>query len=137
MHDTLKALRVFLGKCGYFRWFIANYATLSAPLVQYTKQDQHEGIPAMHQDTAAVRSFRAMKEKLLSAPILAYPRFHSKPFILDTDFSVDPGDIGDVLSQEQDGEEQVIGYVARRLQPRERAYASTKGELLAVIFFLQ
>ena len=58
-----------------------------------------------------------MKQKLLSAPILAYPQFHGKPFILDTDFSVDPGAIGGVLSQEQDGQERVIAYGTRRLQP--------------------
>ena len=73
----------------------------------------------------------------MSAPILAYPQFHGAPFILDTDFSVDPGAIGGVLSQVQDGQERVIAYGARRLLPRERSYASTKGELLAVIFFLQ
>ena len=28
--DTLKTLRAFLGKCGYYRRFIADYATLSA-----------------------------------------------------------------------------------------------------------
>ena len=43
--NTLKTLRAFLGKCGYYRRFIADYASISAPLVQYTKQDQHEGIP--------------------------------------------------------------------------------------------
>ena len=43
--DTLKALRAFLGKCGYYRRFIKNYATISTPLVQYTQQEQHEGIP--------------------------------------------------------------------------------------------
>ena len=78
-----------------------------------------------------------MKQKLMSAPILAYPQFLGKPFILDTDFSVNPGAIGGVLSQEQDGQERVIAYGARRLQPREWNYASTKGELWAVIFFLQ
>ena len=91
----------------------------------------------MHKDPDAVKAFRTMKQKLMSAPILAYPQFHGKPFILDTDFSVDPGAIGGVLSQEQDGQERVITYGARRLQLRERNYASTKGELLAVIFFLQ
>ena len=135
--NTLKTLRAFLGKCGYYRRFIADYASISAPLVQYTKQDQHEGIPHLHEDTSTVKAFRIMKQKLLSAPILAYPQFHGKPFILDTDFSVDPGAIGVVLLQEQDGQERVISYGARQLQPRERNYASTKGELLAVIFFLQ
>ena len=39
--NTLKTLRAFLGKCGYYRRFIVDYATISAPLVQYTKHDQH------------------------------------------------------------------------------------------------
>ena len=78
-----------------------------------------------------------MKKKLMSTPIMAYPQFQGEPFILDTDFSADPGAIGGVLSQVQDGQERVIAYGARRLLPRERSYASTKGELLEVIFFLQ
>ena len=70
---NIKTLRAFLGKCGYYRRFIADYATVSAPLVQYTKQDQHEGISHLHKDPDAVRSFRTMKQNLLSALILAYP----------------------------------------------------------------
>ena len=31
---NIKTLRAFLGKCGYYRRFIADYATISAPLVQ-------------------------------------------------------------------------------------------------------
>ena len=117
--DTLKALRAFLGKCGYYRRFIENYSTISAPLVQYTQQEQHEGIPHLHQDAEAVCAFRRMKKKLISAPILAYPQFQGEPFILDTDFSADPGASGEVLSQVQDGQERVIAYGARRLLPRE------------------
>ena len=135
--DTLKTLRAFLGKCGYYRRFIKDYTTISPPLVQYTQQEQHEGIPYLHQDTAAVRAFRFMKKKLMSSPILAYPQFQGEPFILDTDFSADPGAIGGVLSQVQDGQERVMAYGARGLLQKERSYASTKGELLAVIFFLQ
>ena len=48
----------------------------------------------------------------MSAPILAYPQFQGEPFILDTDFSADPGAIGGVLSQVQDGQEGVIAYGA-------------------------
>ena len=59
--DTLKTLRAFLGKCGYYQWFIEDYATIKAPLVQHTQQEQHEGIPNLHQDAAAVRAFRLMK----------------------------------------------------------------------------
>ena len=135
--DNLKALRAFLGKCGYYQRFIADYANISAPLIQYTQRDQHEGIPHLHQDATAVRAFHAMKQRMMSAPILAYPQFQGEPFILNTDFSADPGAIGGVLSQVQNGQERVIAYGAQRLIPRERSYASTKGELLAVIFFLQ
>ena len=70
-----------------------------------------------------------MKKKLMSAPILAYPQFHGEPFILDTDFSADPGAIRGFLLQVKDGQERVIAYGARRLLPRERSYASSKGEL--------
>ena len=42
--DTLKTLRAFLGKCGYYQRFITDYATISARLIKYTQQDQHEGI---------------------------------------------------------------------------------------------
>ena len=41
--DTLKTLRAFLGKCGYYRRFIEDYATISAPLIQYTQQENMKG----------------------------------------------------------------------------------------------
>ena len=134
--DTLKTLRAFLGKCGYYRRFIEDYATIS-PLSNTPNRNSMKGFPNLHQEATAVLAFSLMKRKLLSAPILAYPQFRGESFILDTDFSADPGAIGGTLSQVQDGQERVIAYGARRLLPRERSYASTKGELLVVIFFLQ
>ena len=79
--DTLKALRAFLGKCGYYRRFIADYAAISAPLVQYTQRYQHEENPYLQEDAAAFQAFRTMKQKLVSAPILAYPQFDREPFV--------------------------------------------------------
>ena len=69
------------------------------------QQDQHKGIPHLQQDAAPVRAFRTMKQKLMSAPTLAYLQFQGEPFILDTDFSADPGAIGGVLSQVQNRQE--------------------------------
>ena len=54
-----------------------------------------------------------MKQRLMSATILAYPQFHGEPFILNMDFSADLGAIGGVLSQVQNGQERVIAYGAR------------------------
>ena len=133
---NLKELRIYLGKLSYYRRFIKDFARKVHPLVKYTKTDLHDSIKTMEKDEEAVRAFNETKEALCTAPVLAYPDF-TLPFILDTDFSQDPGAIGAVLSQVQNGKEKVIAYGARRLQERERNYPSTKGEMLAVIFFIK
>ena len=53
-------------------------------------------------------------------------------FILDTDAS--NAGIGGVLSQNQDGQEKVIGYVSKMLSKPERNYCVKRRELLAVVF---
>ena len=132
---NVKEVRVFLGKVSYYRRFIADFSLLAAPLTDLTKlQEQDEFVL----DDQAKKAFEALKKKLGEAPILAYPRFHSgEPFILDTDWSCDPGAIGGVLSQKQDGEERVIAYGAKKLNEAEKNYSSHKGELLAAIFFIR
>ena len=65
------------------------------------------------------RTFLRLKERLTTAPILAYP-LANEPFIIDTDAS-DSG-IGAVLSQVQLGEERVIGYHSLRLDKTQRRY---------------
>ncbi len=57
------------------------------------------------------------------------------PFILDTDASL--YSIGGVLSQLIDGKEKVISYASKTLSATERAYCTTKRELMAVKQFLQ
>ena len=46
------------------------------------------------------------------------------------------GAIGACLSQKQDGKEKVIAYTARKLSQSQLNYAHTKGELYAVIYFI-
>ena len=61
--DTREALHALLSKCEYYRGFIADYTTLLAPLVRYTKQEQHDRIPIMDKDLAALDAFRLMDER--------------------------------------------------------------------------
>lgn len=137
--STKKEVRVFIGKMSYYRRFIKNFSKIAHPLTEMIKDDAEDKDNEDFELTPeAKESFKTLKNELTVAPILAYPDFMSdKPFILDTDWSHDPGAIGAVLSQEQDGLERVIAYGARKLKASEANYSSHKGELLAVIFFMR
>ena len=136
---TLSDVHTFVGKCVYYSNYIPNFAKRIAPLQalltkENLKHKKKEFILAA-EEIAAVED---MKEALTNAPVLAYPDFTSKePFILDTDWSHTPGSIGGVLSQVQDGQEKVIAYGAKKLKASEKNYSSNKGELLAVIHFME
>ena len=78
------------------------------------------------------RSFEALKEKLTSAPVLAYADF-SLPFILEVDAS--HSGLGAVLSQEQEGQVRPVAFASRGLRPTERNmsnYSSMKLEFVAL-----
>ena len=53
------------------------------------------------------------------------------PFVLDTDTSNVA--CGAVLSQVQDGEENVVAYRSKMLSPEEQNYCTTRKELLAIV----
>ena len=142
---TIKEVRTFLGKVAYYRKFIAGFAAKSASLYNLLAKDPDDPDSKARAKQepvqfgeAEITAFKELKQALCQAPILAYPDFTSpEPFIVDTDWSCDPGAVGGVLSQIQDGEERVICYGARKLTKRERNYSSNKGEILAVITFLK
>jgi hypothetical protein len=126
---TLKAVRAFLGLTGYYRRFVENYATLASPLIELTKKGVRFKWTEERQS-----AFEALKEKMISAPILGYPD-KDADFILDTDAS--DCSIGAVLSQKQDGREVVISYGSRVLSKSERNYCVTRRELLAMVWFTE
>nr|XP_054774101.1 uncharacterized protein LOC129282203 [Lytechinus pictus] len=79
-------------------------------------------------------AFDELKQRLISAPILAYPSTGGE-FILDTDASKEG--IGGVLSQVQDGKERVIAMEAKFLARRNAIIVSPVENFLAVVTYLK
>ena len=125
---SIKEIQSFLGLCSYYRQYIANFSHIAAPMTRLTKKNVK-----FQWDGSCQKAFEELKEKLCSAPILAYPKPGLK-YLLDTDAS-DVG-IGGVLSQVQDGKERVIAYASKRLSSQQERYSVTRRELLAVITFV-
>ena len=106
----VKQLRSFLGFCNYYRKFIKNYYLHTNKLYELLNNfkwtDEANGV------------FEHLKDILSRLPMLSYPDYQ-KPFLVSTDASEDG--IGAVLSKkDEQGEESVIQFISRTLQPAEK-----------------
>ena len=129
---TVKQVRSFLGFVGYYRRFIASFSKLAAPLNRLLQGTASRSSAPVTWTAECQTAFEFLKQRLLSAPILAFANFNL-PFKLYTDASLDG--LGAVLAQMQDGKERVIAYASRSLVPAERNdqnYSSFKLELLGM-----
>ena len=98
-------VRSFLGLASYYQRFIQNFAEIAAPLHRLTAKTTEK----FKWSPDCERAFRVLKEKLVSAPVLAFPCFDEE-FVVDCDAS-DYG-LGVVISQRQGGDEKVIAYAS-------------------------
>lgn len=122
---TPKEVRRLLGMAGWYRRFIPDFATISAPLSDLLKK----GRTFVWSDRAQA-ALESIKAALVSSPVLATPDF-SQPFILQTDAS-DCG-IGGVLVQGTGDNERVVAYYSQKLSATQQKYQTTERECLAVI----
>ena len=84
---------------------------------------------------AQQEAFNILKQKLITAPILAYPDF-SKTFILATDASY--YGYGATLSQlGPDKKEHPIAYASKSLWPGEVNYGATELECAAIVWAIE
>jgi transposase InsO family protein len=119
-------VRSFLGLANYYRRFLPNMASISAPLTRLTKK----GV-VFHWTADCHASFQAIKAMLVDAPLLRYPDF-SKAFTLYTDWQ--PGAAAAILGQELEDGDHVIAYASKTLHGAELNYSPTDGELLAIVW---
>ena len=106
---TVKQVRSFLGLASYYRRFVKGFSEIARLLTRLTEK----AIPFIW-DSSCQDAFELLKSRLVSPPILGFPRW-GESFTMYThasDFA-----IGSVLAQQQDGDERVIAYL---LQPISR-----------------
>ena len=137
--NDVSELRRFLGFASYYRRFVKGFAQLAAPLHRLvaalggSKTKRPSSQPLSEAWTSECEnSFQGLKDRLVSAPVLAYADF-SLPFILEVDAS--HSGLGAVLSQKQGGEVRPVAYASRGLRPTERNmsnYSSMKLEFLGL-----
>lgn len=136
---NVSELRSFLGFASYYRRFVEGFAKVAAPLHRLvaelsgsrSKRASGQQLQDAWSEECAA-SFEGLKDKLVSAPVLAYADF-SRPFVLEVDASY--SGLGAVLSQEVDGKVRPVAYASRTLRPTERNmsnYSSMKLEFLAL-----
>ena len=121
----MKELKQFLGLSNYYRRFIKNYEYIAETLHKSLRKSKR---PFQWDSTCQL----ALKQKLNTSPILAYPDF-TLPFIVYSDASDTA--IGDLLGQVQNGKENVVisYYWSRQLTKAERNYSMVEHEALAAV----
>ena len=130
---TEKAIREFCGLTNYFRNHIRNFSLLSGQLTRLTrKESDWKGGPL---PMAAKAAFEQLKQRLCSAPMLAYPLM-DRPFFLSVDAATgteaEPGGLGAILSQyDENYQEKVVAYASRSLKPFEQNYTPFLLEMAA------
>lgn len=127
---TVKQVRRFLGLTGWYRRFIANYATISAPITDLLKKSKK-----FEWTVEAHSAFEELKRCLTTAPFLANPDF-GRPFVIQCDAS-NTG-VGGVLYQvSEDGREAPIAYMSQKLNAAQQNYSVTELECLAAILSVE
>lgn len=157
---------VFLGKIGYYRKFVREFAKKAKPLTDLLKvakekpngkAENHIPVTPMSKSQRrkimeepiklsqdCIKAFNLLKNALLNPPIHSHPRFDDlkkQYYILDTDWCQETNTVSGVLSQNQlmkDGtyQEKVIGYASKKLNKSQANYSSPKGEICAILLMI-
>ena len=133
MPKSKDEVKRFLGMVGFYRKFVPNFPVLAAPLYNLLKQK----VP-FEWDSSCESAFLALKQSLLTAPVLGYPDFE-KGFNIYTDASLDG--LSAMLTQVQpfNGEdiERVLWYSGRSLNKHEKNYTISDLELTAIHYAIK
>ncbi|XP_047331390.1 uncharacterized protein LOC124934951 [Impatiens glandulifera] len=117
---NIKALRGFLGLAGYYRRFVCNFGVIGKPLHGLLKKGMFKW------SDEADKSFKALKQALMTTPVLALPNF-SEDLEVETDASY--YGIGAVLMQKG----RPIAYLSKAISKTHLGFSTYEKELLVVL----
>jgi len=123
---NVKEVQSFLGFANYYRRFIKGFGGIAAPLTEFTRKGKE-----FQWDEGARKSFEALKEHILSEPVLA--TFDpDRPIELETDTSnyTLGGQIG---QQDNEGKLHPVAFYLKKLYRPELNYLIYDKEFLAII----
>ena len=130
---SVKKIKRFLGICNYYRNWINNFARISAPLTELTKQSNPWKNGDLPKD--ALKAFEQLRMALTKEPVTRFPD-PKKRFYIYSDAAIgdqfNHGGFGAVLCQEDDkveGKLCPITYISKPLQKHEKNYSSYQAEL--------
>ncbi|KAL0183498.1 hypothetical protein M9458_019194 [Cirrhinus mrigala] len=129
---TIKELQRFLGFSNFYRRFIQNYSSITAPLTSLLRGKPNN----INWNPSAHEAFNQLKQIFSTAPLLHYPD-PKKPFTVEVDASTTG--VGAVLLQAVDESPLLhpCAYYSRKLSPAEQNYDVGNGELLAIKLALE
>lgn len=123
---SVKQTRRLLGMAGWYRRFIPNFATVTAPITNLLKKGTKFIWTNEAQD-----AFETLKDLLTTAPILINPDY-TKQFFIRCDASTQG--VGSVLYQkDEEGNELPIAFISQKLNDAQKKYSVTELECLAAL----
>lgn len=118
---NVKQLRGFLGLAGYYRKFIRQFGVISRPLTNLLRKN----IPFVWSPQVN-SAFRALKQALVQAPVLALPNF-TQDFVLEADACATG--VGAVLMQQG----HPVAFLSKALGPKNQTLSIYDKECLAIL----
>ena len=122
---TPTEVRSFMGLAGYYRRFVKDFSKIAVPLTRLTRKNEK-----FEWTDKCEKSFQELKQRLVTAPVLALPDDQGD-FVIYSDASYKG--LGCVLMQHG----KVIAYASRQLKPHEQRYPTHDLELAAIVFALK
>ena len=120
-------MKGFLGLAGFYRSFIPKFAEICEPLNKLTS----EHVPFQWDDSCEA-AFSPLKQKLLSKPLLNFPKL-GEPFVVEVDASNHAVGGGVLLQMGKDQFLHPVAYFSTALQSSQKNWSATSKEAFTLV----